>query len=257
MSFLESFTGMHLSWWGWVVVFLAGAGVAFGKVAIPGSGILIVTRLATVLPARMSTAAMLPLMLLGDCFAVKRYWRYADRREFAILLPSGLLGLAAGYLILRLSTDAQLRPMIGWLVLSMLAAQQVTSFLGKRSDEGQEARWNPWIIAAFGVLAGMATGMANASGPILGMYLLWSRREKLSYLGVTACLYSVLDLLKIPMHLSLGTLTAQSLRIGLLALPSMLPGLPLAFWIIRRFSQKVFTKVVLFFTVLATVNLLL
>ncbi|HCL79814.1 MAG TPA: hypothetical protein DIC53_07595 [Synergistaceae bacterium] len=260
MEFLESFTGLHLPWWGWSVVLLSGAGVAFGKAAVPGSGILIVTLLATVLPSRMSTAVMVPLVIAGDFFAAKEYWRYADRRELAVLVPSGLLGLGVGYLILRCTTDAQLKPMIGWLVLVMLAIQQITAFLAKRGGRNKRTegpRENPWIISAFGVLAGTATGMANASGPILGMYLLWSRREKLPYLGVTACLYVLLDLLKIPMHLSLGTLTVQSLKVGLVALPSLFPGLLLSFWVVRRFSQDSFRKAVLFFTLLATMNLLL
>ena len=57
---------------------------------------------AWVLPARMSTAALLVLLLFGDLFAVIAYRRYVKWKVLIALVPYVLVGVLAGALFSRL-----------------------------------------------------------------------------------------------------------------------------------------------------------
>ncbi len=261
MEFLESFTGLTLPWWGWAIVLLSGAGVGIAKAALPGSGILVTALMVMALPARMGVAAMLPMMLVGSVVSVKKYWRFTDRKQLTVLVSSALLGLGAGYLILRNTSNEQLKPVIGVMILLMLAFQQGNEYLRRRRGAGSAGESGqsvaPALTMVFGALAGMGTGMANAGSPIISLYLLMAGLPKLPFLGTSTAFFFVMDFLKIPMYLSLGMLTGQVLRVSLLTLPSLIPGMWLAFWMAGRIPQGVFVRLIQVLTAVAAIKLLM
>lgn len=260
MEFLESFTGLSLPWWGWMVVLLSGAGVAIAKAALPGSGILVTALMVMALPARMGVAAMLPMMLLGSVASVKKYHRFIDRRQLTMLVTSALLGLAVGYFVLRRASNEQLKPVIGTMILLMLTFQQGNDYLRRRrsaESAGEERSVPPALTVLFGTLAGMGTGMANAGSPIISLYLLMANLPKLPFLGTSTAFFFVMDFLKIPMYLNLGMMTEQVLKVGLLTLPSLIPGMWLAFWMAGRIPQKTFVRLIQVLTAVAALKLLM
>ena len=74
----ERLEGMEI--WAWALLAFAALIAGFGKTALPGSSTIAVVILASVLPARTSTAAMLLLFIVGDVFALIVYRRHADWR---------------------------------------------------------------------------------------------------------------------------------------------------------------------------------
>lgn len=261
MGFLEGYTGLTLPWWGWAIILLSGAGVAIAKAALPGSGVLVTALMVMALPARMGVAAMLPMMLIGSVLSVKKYHRFIDWRQLAVLLSSAVLGLGAGYLVLRRVSNEQLKPVIGVMILLMLAFQQGSDALKKRRGAamtGQEGRpVSPVLTVFFGAMAGMGTGMANAGSPIISLYLLIAGLPKLAFLGTSTAFFFIMDFLKIPMYLNLGMLTGQVLRVSSLTLPLLIPGMWLAFWMAGRIPQKTFVRLVRALTVVAALKLLM
>lgn len=254
---LSGLTGLDIPLWSWWVVLLGGTSIGLAKTAIPGSSILLVVLMAMALPPRLSVGVMLPMLIFGDFFAIGKYWPHVDRKRLFTLLPFSLIGLGGGYIILRYVTDEQLKPIIGGVVLAMLALQQVNSFLKKRRRDATDRPVSPLVTAVFGILSGMTTGMANAAGPILNLYFLIARLPKLRFIATSAGFFFILNLLKVPLFASLGIITTQSLRIDLPALPSVLVGALLGFWLVKRIPQEVFNRIVVALAFVAAVKLLI
>ncbi|MDK2959718.1 MAG: uncharacterized protein PWP47_1762 [Synergistaceae bacterium] len=259
MDFLASFTGLDLPTWAWIIVLTSGAGVGIAKTAVPGSGILVVVLMAMALPSRMSVGVLLPMLIFGDIFAVGKYWKHTDRRQLFTLLPFAFLGLGAGYLILRHVTNEQLKPIIGAVVLLMLGVHQISRIVkNKRIASGKSlpSRTSPFLTVLFGFFAGMGTGMANSSGPVMSLYLLIVGLPKLPFIATTAWFFFTMNLLKVPLFINLGLINVQSLKVNLLALPSIAAGAILGYWVVRRISQERFNQIVLALAFVAALRLM-
>jgi hypothetical protein len=129
---------------------------------VPGIGILDVPLFALVLPARISTGALLPLLLLGDLFAVAWYRRQAVWSHLVRLLPLAGAGVVLGFLSMGRIGDRELKYVIGALVLAL---QGFSLWRDARARGELIGRGTFFLVALLGVLAGITTMMANAARP--------------------------------------------------------------------------------------------
>ncbi|MGI6782866.1 MAG: sulfite exporter TauE/SafE family protein [Aminivibrio sp.] len=260
MEFLTWFTDLDLPVWAWLIVLASGAGIGIAKTAVPGSGILVVALMAMALPSRMSVGVLLPLLIIGDFFALGKFWRYTDRKLLLSLIPFALAGLGAGFFILRYVSDERLKPIIGGVILTLLAVRQISEYYKKREAArggSPSEKRNPFLMALFGFFSGLGTGMANSSGPILSLYFLILGLPKLPFMATTTWFFFIMNLLKVPLYFSLDLINAQSLKLSLLALPSVAAGALLGFWIVTRIPQRRFNQAVLALAFVAAVRLIL
>src|SRR5450759_1129611 len=110
-----------LSWGSWAIMALAAFGIGLSKTGLPGIGILSILLTAAIIPAKASTGLLLPMLILGDVFAVAFYRRHAVWRHLVRLIPCALMGVIVGWIALERVNDRQLRPIIGAIVLAMIA----------------------------------------------------------------------------------------------------------------------------------------
>lgn len=120
---------------------LVGAFSAFligvSKTGVPGVGILVVPLLATAFGGRASVGTMLPMLIVGDVFAVLWYRQHTQWYRLVELLPWVLVGLGLGALVLWRLGEMDggkdfLEPLIGALVLAMLAVHLLRLRWGDR-----------------------------------------------------------------------------------------------------------------------------
>ena len=87
---------------------------------------------------------------------------------------------------------------------------------------GKEDRWMHkwWYSALFGLLGGFTTMIGNAAGPVMSVYLLSMRKEKMEYIGINAWFFLVVNLLKVPFQIFVwDNITWGSFSLNLLMLP--------------------------------------
>jgi uncharacterized membrane protein YfcA len=239
---------------GWLVVSLCAVLVGIAKTGIPGVTILVVPLMAGVLPARSSVGVLLGMLMLGDLFAATYYRRHAQWGHVVRLLPVTLLGIVAGYSGLKVVTNQQLKPIIGGIVLGMLALSCWRTRAGEK-HASIPTQW--WFATAIGLLAGITTMMANAAGPIMVIYLLAMRLPKTEFVGTGAWFFFVVNWMKVPFSANLGLMTAESLTLDLLMLPLIAAGAAAGILVLKRIPQRIFTAVVQFLAAAAAVKLLL
>lgn len=231
---------------------LAAVLVGFAKTAIGGVGLVSVALFATVLPARESTGALLPLLLVGDVVAVLLYRRHTQWAALVRLLPSVVVGVLVGVAFVAAVGDTVMRRTIG-VVLLALVAVHVLRLRGAGGDDGL-AR-HPVAAAAAGSLAGFTTMVANAGGPVMTLYLLAARLDKLAFLGTAAWFFLLVNAAKVPFSVGLGLIGPTSLAVDAALAPLVLLGAAAGRWLVGRLDQARFEQLVLAATVLAALNL--
>jgi uncharacterized membrane protein YfcA len=107
-----------------------------------------------------------------------------------------------------------------------------------------------------GLLAGLATMIANAAGPISTIYFLILGFAKKEFIATMAWLFLIVNLLKVPFSAQQGLITAETLGFNALLLPATAAGFLLGRWAVARIPQKPFERVVLALTVVSALRLM-
>ena len=244
---------MHLAPFQWLILALAAVIIGVSKTGIPGLGILAMTVVALVIPAKESTGLILPMLIVGDICSVAYYRHHASWGYIIRLAPWAVLGVLLGTVALGRLDNAQIRPMIGGIVLALV----ICNFGLMRRPELRETLSKSLLLAAaVGVLAGFTTMVANAAGPIMIIYLLAMGLPKNVFLGTSAWYFLILNLFKVPFSAGLGLITLSSLTFNLILVPGILFGAWLGVHFAKRLPEKTFALVAQVLAAAAAVKLL-
>jgi uncharacterized protein len=232
-----------------VVGLLAALVFGVAKTGIPSVGAFGVALLATVIPAVPSTGVALPILLLGDVVAITLYHQHAMVGVLLRLLPSVLVGLLAGFVLLRMIDAGILTRLIGAVLILSAAGELYRRRPAVVSPA--EARPHSPVATLLGAGAGVSTMVANAGGPMMTLYLLRMHVTTLGFMGTVAWFFFMVNVLKLPLSANLGLITRQTLLFDLALVPGLLLGAFLGFRFVQRTSRRVFELVALTATMLA------
>ncbi len=237
-----------------VLAVVAAFIIGVSKTSVGGVAVISVSIFAQLMPAKESTAAVLLLLICGDVVAVRTYHKHADWGLLKKLLPAVLPGIALGALFVRFVPDSGLKKFIGVMLVVMLALQ----LWSRRKPLSAEAKpMHPAATIGTGVAAGFTTMIANAAGPVMSLYLLAARVDKVRFIGTGAWYFLIINLTKVPFSAALGLFHVSTLWLTLLLLPAVLLGTWVGRILIKRVSQRWFERLTLAVTAVAAVSLLL
>lgn len=240
--------------WHWVLLAVAGFFFGLSKTGVPGISILSVGLLANLMPAKAATGVVLPLLIFADVFAYFVYRKNLDWRRVGRLLPWAVGGVVLGWLALGRIDDRQTARAVGAILAVMLALAW-----GRRRRSADEAAAHApaWFGPVMGLFAGLTTMIANAAGPVMTLYLLAMRLNKLEFLGTGAAFFLLINWIKVPFAVELGLINQASLTLNLWLLPAVAAGALLGRPLVERMNQRVFEDLALGLAAVATVKLLL
>lgn len=243
----------EISFSAWLLLVAAAFAVGLSKAGFGGFGMAAVLLMAMVLPAKESTGAVLPLLIFADLFAVSAFWRHT-RWEFVWkLLPASVLGVVAGFLVMPIISDEVFRPVIGWIILSLVGLILVHRFTPLLS---RFAATHPAFAWPMGILAGLTTMLANAAGPITTLYLLACRLPRMEFVGTAAWYFLIVNVIKVPFSATLGLINPHSLLINLALLPGVAAGIFIGRWLLGKVSQTLFEILLIVFSVAGALKLI-
>lgn len=245
---------MHFEPWQWALMALGAMLAGFSKTGIPGIGILFVTIFANLMPARQATGVVLPLLIFADVFAYFVYRKNLEWRLVGRLLPWALAGIVLGWVVLGRVNDAQTNHVVGAVVAAMLLLHLWRKWRGTADEAAAHAP--VWFGPFAGLMAGFATMVANAAGPVMTLYLLAMRLPKLQFLGTGAAFFLLINWIKVPFGIQLGILTVPSIGLNLWLLPAVAAGALAGPWVVKRVNQAVFENAALVLAAAAVVKLL-
>lgn len=248
--FIETLEITH--WGQWAVLAVSAFAIGVSKTGLPGVGILVVPLLALVFPAKPSVGLLLPILIFADLFAVGYYRHHGRWQHLIKLLPWAITGIGIGYFVLSKIDSDTLKPVIGLIVLLMLAIR-IRSIL-KSDRENLPDHWT--FAATMGLLAGMTTMMANAAGPVMVLYLLSMHFPKQKFIGTAAWFFFIVNWMKVPLMSNLDMINATSLKIDLMVFPAIVLGALAGIWLLKHMPQKLFNIIALILAAAAAVKLL-
>ncbi len=224
----------------WTVAVICALMIGFAKTGIPGSGVLVPLLAASIIPAKISTGFVLPMLVIADIMAIIYWRRHVEWRQLLKLLPWALLGIFSGFLGMRHISNEHLRIFIGVLVLVLI----VVSLLREKLFPGDSIPYHWGFAAVMGTLAGSTSMMANAAGPVMVIYLMAMRLPKESFIGTSAWFFWIINLSKLPFSSRLDLISIHSLQTNLALLPCIIIGGIVGILLVHRTSQKIFNVVV-------------
>ena len=199
----------------------SGFGVGFGALAVP--------LMALSVPVPQAAAILLPVLLVADVLGLLSLMRDRDRALVRLLLPAGLLGIAAGTLGFGLLSAQAVAGVVGAISLLFLLLRTV---FPPRADAPPPP---PWLGRALAVLSGFTSFVAHAGGPPLAFYLLPLKLKPVVFAASTSVFFAAINLAKWVPYAWLGLIDSRNM----LTSAVLLPFTPLGVWVGVRFVRRV------------------
>ncbi len=237
----------------WLLALLAATGIGVSKSGLPGISLLHVVLFAQLFPGLQSTGVVLPMLIAGDIGAVVLFRRHADWSHVWRTLPPALVGVVIGWWIMSRSRATNFNPVIGGIVLGLAVVQLVRNWRPDLLSHVPHTRGFAWTI---GLLAGVVTMLANAAGPVMGLYLLAVALPKEVFVGTAAWFFLLINLFKVPFSAQLGLINGGSLALNALLVPMVVAGLFIGKATIAKLPQRLFDTLIIAFALAAAARLL-
>ena len=244
----------HLNFMQWLLAAVAAVCVGIGKAGISGMGLLPVVIFAFIFGARTSTGIVLPMLIVGDVSAVRIFHQHARWDYIRRMLPPACIGVVAAALTMSRISDATFKPLIGAIVLTLAVLQAARLRWPNWMGAVPHTRPAVWVI---GLIAGGATMLANAAGPVVSLYCVAVGLPKFEVVGTLAWFFLIVNVFKLPFSAGLGLIRADTLFVTAVLLPAVLVGVFSGRWIVHRLPQRVFDVMLIAFAVIAALRLIL
>lgn len=232
---------------------LAAFCIGVAKAGFSGTSLISIAIFAELYGSKEQAGFALPLLILADIMVYPAFRKYGSWNDVWRLLPAALVGLGIGWWLMTVISQGTARHIIGWTILLLLGLQLLRA-------------WKPDLLLkmakhrAFGTGAGVAAGvttlLANAAGPVFQLYLLSKRVPKMELIGIGARFFLLINIIKLPMNRSLGSIGADTLWQNLLLAPGVLAGIFLGKHLLQRVPQKAFEWMIIVFAALAAGRML-
>jgi uncharacterized membrane protein YfcA len=221
----------------WIIAVLCVAILGMAKAGIPGLGMIAIPVMAGLFPPKVSMGILLPLLVVGDVFAVSYYHRHADWGLVRRLIPPAFTGVIIGAVVMREISDSALRIGVGVIILVMVTLNALRS-RGIISD-ACIPRGRSFSIV-MGLFAGVSTMLAHAAGPVVQVYLLTMGLSKNRFIGTMAWFFLLLNSFKIPFYIGLGLINHESLLLNLRIAVGIPLGIIAGVLVVRVLSNRIY-----------------
>ncbi len=237
----------------WAILSLTALSIGMSKTGVQGMMLLAVPYMAMAFGAKESTGVILPMLCMADIIAVIYYKRIADWKVVAKLLPSAIFGFFIAIFVDKLIPSNEFRQLMGW-TLALALAVMIWSEIFSKENKWMK-KW--WYSAIFGLMGGFTTMIGNAAGPVLSVYLLSMRKDKMEYIGINAWFFLVVNLLKVPLQIFVwDNISWDSFSLNIAMLPIIGIGAWMGIGIVKMFPEKAFRRFIQIITILSVIMML-
>ena len=222
------------------------------KAGIKGIAIITVTLMALAFGARESTGLIVPMLIVGDIFAVFYYNRHTRWRYILKFAPWMIGGILIGVVLGKDLPESTFKV---WMVVIILISVVIMYWWDLRKSKVVPGHW---AFAGFmGITAGIATMLGNLAGAFSNIYFLAMRLPKNEFIGTAAWLFFITNLVKLPFHVFVWeTITLQSILVNLKLLPGLLLGLYTGVRLVKIIRERFYRRLILLLTAFGAILIL-
>jgi len=212
----------------------AGVITGFSKFSVGGMGLLILPVIMIAFEGPQALGIILPMYIVTDLLAVASYRKNISWSLLKRLLPLCAAGmLLGGWLLSHLDTH-QFTLLLALMIIAMLVLSIVMDNLESRFMR------HPLVASVIGFIGGIVSMMSNAAGPLFSLYFMEQKLDKVTYVSTRSWAFLLINLAKIPMLLSLGLLTIESTMTSFQAIPGLVVGALIGYWLLKKLNLTQF-----------------
>ena len=235
----------------WLLAGLGAFLLGMGKSGIKGIAVFIVVLFVYAFGARKSTGILMPLLIVGDIFAILYYNKHANWGYVFRIIPWMLIGVVlATYGGTFFNEEAFTLSM----ALLILITTGLMGYLEIRPLSQVPSHWS--FAGSLGILAGFTTMIGNLAGAVINIYFLALRLPKNIFIGTTAYVFFLINVFKVPFHVWVWkTIQWESLQISLYLIPVELLGLLFGVRWVKHIPDTNYRRLILILTGLGSLAL--
>ncbi|MEQ8218381.1 MAG: sulfite exporter TauE/SafE family protein [Arenibacter sp.] len=228
----------------WVLALTAAFVIGISKAGIKGIAIINVTLMALAFGAKESTGLIVPLLVVGDAFAVVYYNRHAQWKYIAAFLPWMILGILIGTAIGKDLPETTFKISMSIIILGTVIMMY---WWDRKKSKNVPTHW---AFAGFiGTMAGITTMIGNLAGAFSNIYFLAMRLPKNEFIGTAAWLFFIVNIFKLPFHIFIWkTITPETLLINLKLVPGIVLGIIVGVRLVKIIKEQFYRKMILILT---------
>ena len=236
----------------WVLAVISGMVIGMSKTGLNGLTLMFIPLMALSFGSKASTGILLPMLCVGDVFAVSWYRRHAETKYLLKLLPSAVVGIAAGVAVGGSLSDSSFRFLLGGIIVVLLGLM-IWQDVRKKETRYPQA-W--WFSVAAGLAAGFTTMVGNAAGAITSIYLLSMRLPKNAFIGTAAWFFLIVNLLKVPLQvLFWKNISGASLTFDAIMIPAIAAGAAIGITVSGKIPERAYRIFIMVMTGVAALLL--
>jgi uncharacterized protein len=225
--------------------------LGIAKSGVKGIAVFIVVLFVFAFDAKASTGILMPLLIIGDIFAILYYKKHANWKYVFQLIPWMCMGVLLGTYGGNLLDETMFKTGMASLIL---VTTLLLLYLERRPIKELSAHWT--FGSGIGILAGFTTMLGNLAGAVTNIYFLAMRLPKNVFIGTSAYVFFIINIFKIPFHIwAWETISPTSIQISLQFVPYLLLGLFVGVRLVKRINDTTYRKLILILTAIGALVL--
>jgi len=225
--------------------------LGLSKGGFTGLSSLAMPMMSLVISPVRAAAIVLPVLIVQDWVSVWAFRRDFSPRNLLILIPSSLIGVAAGWLLAaRVSEDA-VRLAVGVISIAFVFYMLIRDRLGLAPVA------TPGVPGGllWGSLAGFTSFISHAGSPPFQVYVMPQNLKPRVFAGTATMFFAAVNLIKLPPYFLLGQFSRDNLAVSAGLIPLAIVSTFAGVWLVRRVAADRFYAIILVITFLIGVKL--
>jgi uncharacterized membrane protein YfcA len=218
--------------------------LGLSKGGFTGLSSLAMPMLSLVTSPVKAAAIVLPVLIVQDWVSVWAFRRDFSSRNLLILIPSAMIGIAAGWLLAaRVSEDA-VRLAVGVISIVFVIYMLARDGLGRAPVE------TPGVPGGvvWGSLAGFTSFISHSGAPPFQVYVMPQQLEPRVFAGTATMFFAAVNLIKAPAYFLLGQFSRENLLTSTGLVPVAILSTFAGVWLVRRIAADRFYAIILIIT---------
>lgn len=204
-----------------------------------GVGLVLTPVLSIYLAPRFVLGILAPMMIVGDMAVVYFLWRKWDAKFFWVMLPTMIIGVVVGTLLVSRLSNHEARIAIGVLVL-LFAGYQLLSMY--RRKDLLYVPPKKGVGSTMGFFAGFSSSAAHSGGVVSVPYFVASGLSKEEIVATNFALFAVCNWIKLGSYIGVGMVNWNIIKWTLVVLPVAVLGGFIGRWVNRTVSREAFNR---------------
>jgi len=221
------------------------------KGGFTGLSSLAMPMLSLVISPVRAAAIVLPVLIVQDWVSVWAFRRDFSPRNLLILIPSSMIGVAAGWLLAARVNEDAVRLAVGVISIAFVVYMLIRDRLSRAPVE------KPGLSGGllWGSLAGFTSFISHAGSPPFQVYVMPQHLKPRVFAGTATMFFAAVNLIKVPPYFLLGQFSRENLAVSAGLVPAAVLSTFAGVWLVRRIAADRFYAAILLVTFLIGVKL--